>query len=274
MYDRISAGALDYAPYRLENSRLWLRGPRPDLGGPYCAFLGGTETYGKFLREPYPVLAGRSLGLVCANFGCLHAGIDACLKDSALLEVCSRARATVVALTGAHKLSNRFYSVHPRRNDRFIRASAALKALYPDVDFTDFHFTRHLLGDLVRRDPLAFDQVLGEIRAAWLARMRSLLAEIDGRVILLWLGERPSADDDATGLGVEPLFVTEEMVDCLRPMVPEVLDCRVDFLPPEQRGKGMVYTATEADAARELLPAAVHREVAGQVVAALRRLVL
>jgi len=272
MYDRMFAGALDYAPYRLENSRLWLRGPRPDLRGAFCAFLGGTDTYGKFLREPYPALVQRSLGLVCANFGCPHAGVDAYLKDGALIEVCGRARVTVMALTGAHYLSNRFFSVHPRRNDRFIRASSALKALYPALDFTDFHFTRHLLRNLRRKDPAAFAQVVDEMQAAWLARMRSFLAGLDGRVVLLWLGERP--EEGAAESLAEPLFVTEEMVDCLRPMVPEVLDCRIAPLLPGRRGEGMVFTAAETDAARELLPASVHVEVAGRLAEALRRHVM
>lgn len=272
MYDRMFAGALDYAPYRLENSRLWLRGPRPDLGGAFCAFLGGTDTYGKFLREPYPALVHRSLGLVCANFGCPHAGVDACLKDGALLEVCSRARVTVIALTGAHSLSNRFYSVHPRRNDRFIRASAALKTLYPEMDFTNFHFTRHLLRNLRRQDSAVFARLVEEMQLAWLARMRNLLAEIRGRVVLVWIGERPAGD--AADPGAEPFFVTEAMVDCLRPIVSEVLDCRIDPLSPERRGEGMVFTAAETDAAHELLPAPVHREVAERLVATLRRHVM
>jgi hypothetical protein len=49
---------------------------------------------------------------------------------------------------GAQNLSNRLYTVHPRRNDRFLRASGILRTIYRDVDFTEFHFTRHMLDHL------------------------------------------------------------------------------------------------------------------------------
>ncbi len=35
---------------------------------------------------------------------------------------------------GAQNLSNRFYAVHPRRNDRFLRASTLMKTIFREVD--------------------------------------------------------------------------------------------------------------------------------------------
>jgi hypothetical protein len=55
---------------------------------------------------------------------------------------------TVVQVLAVQNLSNPYYTVHPRRNDRFLRASARLQNLYQDVDFTEFHFTRHMLQTL------------------------------------------------------------------------------------------------------------------------------
>ncbi len=56
---------------------------------------------------------------------------------------------TVIQVMGAHNMSNRFYAVHPRRNDRFLRASlGCCKTIYPEVDFTEFNFTRHMLTAL------------------------------------------------------------------------------------------------------------------------------
>ena len=62
---------------------------------------------------------------------------------------------TVVQVMGANYLSNRFYSVHPRRNDRFLRASTVMQAIFNDVDFSDFTFTRHMLGALYELSPEA-----------------------------------------------------------------------------------------------------------------------
>lgn len=276
MYDRISAGALDYAPYRLDGSRLLLRGPRPQTGGAWCAFLGGSETYGRFVPVPYPALVERSLGLPCANFGCQGGGIEVYLKDEALLEACRGASVTVIAATGAHALSNRHFKVHPRRNDRFIRASATLKELYRDVDFSEFHFTRHMLTGLHARSAERFARVVAEMQAAWVARMRTLIGMVGGRVVLLWLGEEDAASGGgmASPFGPDPLFVTARMIDELRPMVDEVVICRSPPLPVSERVQGMVMSETEAPLARGALPVVFHRRAADALVAPLRRLVM
>jgi hypothetical protein len=69
------------------------------------------------------------------------------LNDPAIAEA-RAATAIVLQIQGAQTLSNRLYTVHPRRNDRFVRASGILRTIYRDVDFTEFHFTRHMLDHL------------------------------------------------------------------------------------------------------------------------------
>ena len=68
--------SLDYDPVRYGTSRISFRGPKKDLGGRYVAFLGGSETYGKFLQEPFPDLVEQALDLTCVNLGYMNAGID------------------------------------------------------------------------------------------------------------------------------------------------------------------------------------------------------
>ncbi len=114
------------------------RGPRKRLDQPYLAFVGGTETYGKFIEKPFPVLVEKSMRQTCVNFGCVNGGIDAFVTDKTVLDICNGADLTVVQVMGANLLSNRFFTVHPRRNDRFVQASTVLKAIYPEVDFSDF----------------------------------------------------------------------------------------------------------------------------------------
>ena len=62
-------GALDYFPCRYGRSRVLFRGPKRPLDGPYVAFLGGTETYGRFIETPFPALVEPALGQACINFG-------------------------------------------------------------------------------------------------------------------------------------------------------------------------------------------------------------
>ena len=55
-YEFAGDSALDYFPCRYGQSKLLFRGPRRRFDGPYAAAIGGTETYGKFVADPYPAL--------------------------------------------------------------------------------------------------------------------------------------------------------------------------------------------------------------------------
>ncbi len=175
-------GALDYFPCRYGKSKLLFRGPRRDLAKPYVAVLGGTETYGKFVPVPYPALVEQQTGLRMVNLGCINAGPDVYVNEPVVLDIASKAQVTVVQIVGAQNLSNRFYAVHPRRNDRFLRASSLLCTIFREVDFTEFHFTRHMLQTLQAVSPEKFEVVAEELRAAWVARMIGLLNMIPGKI--------------------------------------------------------------------------------------------
>lgn len=197
-------------------SRLRFRGPARTLDGRFIAVVGGAEVFGRSVDAPFPALLEHRLGLPVVNLGLPNAGPDVFLGDEGVGTILGQAAVTVVQVLGAHNLTNRYYSVHPRRNDRFLAATPLLGALYPAVDFTEFNFTRHMLSALARRDPVAFDQVAAGLRATWLERMRGLLDRVRGRRILLLLPETmPLPVTGACPNGPEPLLVTEAMVTAL-----------------------------------------------------------
>lgn len=245
VFDNMRAG-LDYAPCRYGASRTLFRGPAKSLDGAYVAVLGGTETYGRFVEHPFPDLLGRRLGRTVVNFGCLNAGLDVFIQDGVVMRACRQASLTVVQVVGAQNMSNRFYSVHPRRNDRFLRASRRMEGIWPDIDFSEIHFTRHLLSVLHAAAPDRFEMLRRELTEAWVARMRSLARDLGGRVVLLWMSDR-SPDEPSGELGGEggPLFVSRAMVETLRS---EVLDI-VEVVAPERYGpaeaEGMVFPELE-----------------------------
>lgn len=171
--------------------------------------LGGSATFGKGLARPFAELVEEALRLPVANLGVVNGGPDVWLSDPAALAVAQGARLAVVQVTGAEGLGNPLYSVHSRRNDRFIAATPALRALYPGVEFTDIHFTRHLLQVLRDADPRRFQTVVGILQESWLARMRALLGRLP-RPLLLWL------------VAEEPLFITAPMIEALRPLAPAI----------------------------------------------------
>ncbi len=252
-YENLGGGALDYYPCRYGKSKLLFRGPRRKLDQPYVAVLGGTETYGKFIPLPYPAQLEERLEVTCVNLGCVNAGVDVFLNDQAVVGICRDAAVTVIQITGAQNLSNRFYAVHPRRNDRFLRASNLLKTIYREVDFTEYNFTRHLLRALKSVSPDKFVMVEEELKEAWLARMKALIARIEGKVVLLWLADHAPEDETGGPDGPDPLFVTRAMIEELMPFVAGYGEV---VISPEERQAGrdgMVYAEVEEPAARAVL---------------------
>ncbi len=254
--------ALEYYPCRYGLSRVQFRGPRRRLQGDYIAFLGGTDTYGRFIEEPFPALTEQGLSVPCVNFGSPNAGLDLYLNDPTIMQAAEGAAATVIQVMGAQNMSNRYYAVHPRRNDRFLRASRTLQAIYPEVDFTEFHFTRHMLTRLRDLSEDRFGVMVAELRAAWTARMKLLVGALRGPIVLLWFADQPPPDTDATDVTGDPLFITAAMVEVLRPRVAGV----VIVCPSEQARaegtQGMIYDEFDASAAQGMIGPRTHQEAA------------
>lgn len=266
------ARALDYFPCRYGASKALFRGPARDLTQPYVAVLGGSSTFGKYVERPYPALVEQVLGQPVANLAGLNAGVDFHLTDAAAMQIAARAKVAVVQVTGAEGLSNPFYMVHSRRNDRFVAATPELCQLFPEVDFTEIHFTRHLLQVLLRTDAGRFAQVVEALQRNWLEKMRQLLSQLPARRVLLWLADTPPSDR-AHSLDLPPLFIDRRMIDDLRSEVSSVV-----LATPTARARAMgrfdmTYPETEATQAACLPGAAVHVEVAQRLLPALKRLI-
>ena len=262
-YENLGQTALDYFPCRYGTSKLLFRGPRRRLQDDYVAYLGGIETYGKFIEVPYPTLIEHETGIKSVNMGCVNAGVDAYVTDKSLVNICAKAKVTVIQMMGAQNMSNRFYAVHPRRNDRFLRASKLLQTIYSEIDFTDFSFTRHMLIELAAAAPAKFAMVENELKDAWVARMQTLIEQIDGKVVLLWLADHTPEQADSRGMSeAEPLFVDRAMIDRLAVSVADVIEIVSD---PAERREGldeMAFAPLEEPAAEEMLGPVVHRRVA------------
>ena len=80
-YEKMSGTELNYEPCQYGESRLLFRGPQKALDEPFVAFLGGTETYGKFVPQPFVSLLDEALPINCVNFGYVNPGSDAFLAE-------------------------------------------------------------------------------------------------------------------------------------------------------------------------------------------------
>ncbi|MBV1895037.1 MAG: hypothetical protein KUG70_01170 [Rhodobacteraceae bacterium] len=254
----MGVGAPDELRCRYGVSKLMFRGPRRNLNDPYVAFLGGNETFGKHVQTPFAALLDDETDKNCINLGVSGAGLDAFANDPEVLNLAKNADQVVLQVLGAQSLSNRFYRVHPRRNDRFLEASPLLSAIYRDVDFTDFNFVKHMLGTLHDLSPKRFETVRDEIQQAWLSRMKLLVQTISNDVVLLWLRYHKGGDL----LGSEPLAITDAMIEQLRPSVSNVVE--IPVVPSGITGEidDMMIGQMQAPAAAHLIGPSTHRQIA------------
>ncbi len=259
------AGALDYSLCHYEGSRLLFRGPARRLDRPFVAVLGATESYGKFVERPFSDLIEGRLGLSVVNLSCVNAGIDVFLNEPAATQIAARAEVAVVQIMGAQNISNRFYTVHPRRNDRFLGPTPHLQSVYRSVDFTEFSFTRHMLTVLQSASREKFAMISAELREAWLSRMRQLASRLPKRRILLWMADAPPPPRPTLNLKSEPLLVDSEMISAIRPLFTSY----VEVMPsPEARAEGSagkICSEMEHLAARSLPGQTFHRDVADKL---------
>lgn len=256
-----SANALDELPCRYGESKLLMRGPRRNLTRNYFAMLGGTETYGKFIPNPFPALLEQDLGKPCINLGAMNAGLDAFVYDRDVVQAAAAADLAVVQLLSAHNLSNRYFRVHPRRNDRFIEASTLLSTIFSEVDFTEFHFNKHMLGTLKALSPERFAMVEEELRQAWKGRMKLLMKGLRRKPILLWLRYKELEIKDEV-LSSEPVMIDQSMVDDLLPFARGVIEVDVQLSGETGDTDGMVFGQMQAAGAKHLLGPQAHRQIA------------
>ncbi len=266
-------GSLDYVPCRYGTSKLIFRGPKKCLVKPYFAAIGGTETYGKFVPTPFTSVLEQVSGRCVVNLGWMNAGPDVFLNEPEVLDIACGADLTILQVLAAQNLSNPYYTVHPRRNDRFLRASQRLQNLYREVDFTEFHFTRHMLQTLHQTSPHRFAQVADALQTIWVDRMGQLLRAIRGPCLLLWMGDNAPPQ---SGAGANPytnaVMVTAAMIEQVRGQATAYLEVVSSRAALNEGIENMSFSAMERPAAQGVLGPKAHREVAEALSAAITQL--
>jgi len=223
-----SSSQFDYQLYRFGRSQQLFRGPAPDRAGGYVACLGGAATFGRFTRRPFPTLLAEGLDVPVVNLGAEGAGPGFFLRDSEVLEVAARARACVVQVMGAPEMSNRLYTVRPRRNQRLFAVSDLLCQIYPEVRFDQFVRVDRMLDHLAMLDGKRFTMIATEIRNAWIGRMTTLLSSIETDVMLFWFSQRRPEDaalTDRPSRSIAPSMVDRDMVDAVADAAHGYVEC-------------------------------------------------
>ncbi len=210
---------------RIGGARLPIR-PLPNvMQRDYVAFLGSDDTYGCHLSYPFTDLIEDETGIQTINLGCVGARIDAFQQNEGILEMCRGARLVFIEAVGAEAMSNRLYRVDVRNNQRLIRVTKYLKALYEGVDFSGIETVGELLTVLAQMSEEKLYFVRLELHMAWVARMKTLIKQIGVPVILLWLADHePFYAAKGGTIFRDPLFVDRTMIEALRQEVVDIIE--------------------------------------------------
>lgn len=260
-YDVMDPRILDYELCAYGNARIRARGPKHDLADPHVVFMGATETFGKFIETPFPELLCKHLPAGPVNLGIVNGGIDAYLQDEAALEIARSASLRVVQVMGALNLSNSYFSVHPRRNDRLIRPHERLVRMFPEVDFADFHFNKAMLFALRDVDKARYGMVVSELRDTWLERMTQLLERLGRGTVLLWFAQRPPLRE-ARSDPCDPMLVDRAMVEAVRAQCDAYVEIVPDLDMLARGTEGMQFGVRDREAARQMMGPSAHQAVA------------
>ena len=217
----------DYKLYRFGRSRQVFRGPQPDLRGRFISFIGASNTFGRYNDDPFPSVIGNELDVKTLNLGTDGAGPGFFLGDPEVIQAASAAEVCVVQVMCASALSNRMFSVRPRRNMRLHAVSDLLIGIYPEVEFDRFSFVHAMLKHLQALDENRFKLVVNEMKNAWIGRMQTLLTAVETKTIMFWFSQRdPDEHNSETGAPqYYPHFIDRSMIDSVKSAADGYVEC-------------------------------------------------
>lgn len=262
------AGATAVPVHRYKGSKLWFRGTQRDSVSDEIVVLGGSEGFGRFVKEPFPKILEDRLQRRVENFAVQSAGIDTFLQDPVSIKRARNAPICIVQAFPADMLSNRYYRVHPRRNDRLVEPTKVLKALFPEVDFTAFHFTGHMLNELSGVSRVRFENVVRELNRALLAKYKLLFHALGSSLILL-LCVRYSQHKPTGNCTEQPYFVSNKTMLALEKLAWKSMDVDVRCASDAADLSAMNVGTMQLPIARQSLGPSAHRRIARHLETAL-----
>ena len=132
------------------------------------------------------------MGMPVLNLGVQHSGAGFYTEDDAIHEIIENAQVVFVEAPSVVNQSNPFYRVHPRRNNRFMTAFGPLYDLFPEADFVECHFTKHLITKLITIDAARADIVFRTLQDEWVRNVTIMRARWRAKTVVHWY-KKPQA---------------------------------------------------------------------------------
>jgi hypothetical protein len=217
-YQDIDAHIVDYETYQLPGVRGVFRGP-PINGDEYVACLGAAQTFGRFVKTPFPTLIARTLGIGALNLGRGGAGSTFYLSNPRLMEYVDHARVVVVQVLSARSQSNSLF--------RIVGHGMLGINLADGCELSADQFYTRLMG----KDVALARRIVAETRENYVLAMTQLLDAIKPPKILFWFSVRSPEYQERWELplsrlwGTFPQFVNQAMLDRLRSRATIYVEC-------------------------------------------------
>jgi hypothetical protein len=218
-YQQTDAHIVNYEMYRLPGvPRGYFRGP-PLQGTQYVACVGAAQTFGRFVRQPFPHLLSATLGLEALNLGRGGAGPTYHVSDPVLLQYINQARVVIVQVLSGRSQSNSVFhtSDHGMVGTHLPTGS--------NMDAGEFYTW------LLQQEPAFARRIVAETREKYVSAMTALLAAIRPPKVLLWFSTRTPEYEEHWELpawrlmGTFPQMVNCTMIEQLRDHADAYVEC-------------------------------------------------
>ena len=212
-YQKTDRKVVDYDLWFMGGQNLAIRGPQYDFSfqGNRLACLGAAQTFGRFVKDPYPNQLGKLLGQPIINFGFSGAGPEYFLKRKALISSVQEFETVIFQVMSARSVSAGAFECNHKNNGMLRQLDGAdngwrLAAIALKSFFEEF-------------GPSAFKAQIEQQQKAWLEGYIQLGKFFTGRKILLWMSEiepRNALNLESFDMTTFPHFVTSQMLSELQ----------------------------------------------------------
>jgi hypothetical protein len=221
-YQKTDRNAFDYDIwFDPDLPNLALRGPQSDLhADKRISCIGAAQTFGRFVKNPFPWQVGRFLERPFVNLGFSGAGPEFYLQQPELMALLATSDTVVVQSMSARSVSAGVFKT-ARNNGVLVFQSGPRKGQSFMAEEAYQILKTEYGGDALQAQREA-------VQEKWLDQHRDLASQIPGRKIFLWLSNEAPCDDidySRSAIGTFPHMVSAEMISELPEMGFEVVEC-------------------------------------------------
>lgn len=190
-YQNLDKNIIDYKIYNFQG--LELRGPKLN-NQKYVAYIGASQTFGRFCSEPYSHLLEKKLNIGTLNFGVGGKGPTYFLENQIILEAVNQAEIVIIQVLSGRSTGNSVFEsldggMHGFRliDGKTMRADEVFSQLISGKDKRGL--SKEFMENLVK-----------ETRRNYVDNFIELLKAINAPKIFLWLSTRSPQYQEIYGL--------------------------------------------------------------------------